>query len=304
MNLAPVLVFTYKRLEPLKQSIEALKKNVLAKESNLYIFSDGAKNDSDREQVKSVREFLKDVSGFKSITIKEAEVNKGLANSIIQGVTEVLENHNEVIVLEDDLLTTPNFLTFMNQALNKYRNSASVFSISGYSFDLGECTYENSDAYFLERGWSWGWATWKNKWSDVDWKVKDYDSFRRDKRRQRAFAKGGSDLNKMLRNQMNGLLDSWAIRWFYYQYKVKGLTLYPVRSKVYNNGFDNSATHTNGSDRRYRPLLDTEHSLEFQLPDAVAIHPYYHEKFSLKMGLRARIISKVETLILKVKNSL
>ncbi|WP_017732623.1 glycosyltransferase family protein [Nafulsella turpanensis] len=298
-NYAPILLFTYKRLDTLKKTISALQKNYLANESELFIFSDGPKSEKDQMQVNEVRAFLVNVNGFKNVKVKEAQSNKGLANSIITGVTEVLESFDKVIVLEDDLLTTPNFLNFMNKSLVQFENISLVFSISGYSFNLGKSSLDSADAYFLSRGWSWGWATWKNRWGEVDWQVKDYENFKSDKRRQKEFAQGGSDLNKMLRHQMEGKLDSWAIRWFYHQFIKGGLTLYPVHSKVYNNGFDAYATHTNGSDKRYRPFLDVEHADAFLFPDLVEKHPFYQMKFQQKMGIRARLKSKIESIVLK-----
>jgi len=297
-NLAPVLIFCYKRLDTLKQTITALQKNSLAKDTELFIFSDGAKTEADKIIIDEIRNYLKTVNGFKCTNVKESAVNKGLANSIISGVTQVIEQYGRVIVLEDDLLTTPNFLTFMNEALNRYQQIEKIFSISGYSFNLGAYSKEGFDAYFLNRGWSWGWATWKDRWNKVDWEVSDYQSFKNDKYQQRQFSKGGSDLNKMLQHQMEGKLDSWAIRWFYHQFKVQGLTLYPVYSKIYNNGFDASATHTSGSDRRYRPLLDTTYSSKFSLPKTIEINQYFQERFTKKMGIFSRIRSKIETLLL------
>ena len=211
MKTAPVLLFTYKRYESLKDPVHALQQNLLAKESDLYIFSDGCKKDEDKEQVNKVRDFIKTISGFRKIEITEQEKNKGLANSIIDGVSSVMQFSDSVIVLEDDLYTTPNFLTFMNDALATYLDKPKVFSISGYSFNLGESSADNHDAYFVSRGWSWGWATWKDRWDKIDWQVKDYESFRTDKRKRKEFAKGGTDLNIMLHRQVNGLIDSWAI---------------------------------------------------------------------------------------------
>jgi len=299
MKNAPILIFTYKRLEPLKLTIEALQSNALSAESNLYIFSDGPKDETDKNQIQNVRAYLNTISDFKSVTIKESSVNKGLANSIIDGVSEVLKFADNVIVLEDDLLTTPNFLSYMNSALQVYNDAKGVFSISGYSFNLGDDIRETNDAYFLKRGWSWGWATWRDRWLDVDWNVSDYKEFSKNAAQKKAFAEGGSDLNSMLKKQMNGQLDSWAIRWFYHQYKIKGLTLYPVKSKVYNNGFDAMATHTNGAGRRYRPLLDKEHRLTFKFPDQVNINDLYNKRFIKKMGLLSRIMSRLESFFKK-----
>lgn len=300
-NLAPVLVFTYRRLDALKETIKALQQNTLAGESELFIFSDGPKGDSDDVDVQLVREYLNDIDGFRKITIKKSPNNKGLATSIISGVSEVFETFDKVIVLEDDLLTTPNFLTFMNKALHRYENECSVFSISGYSFDLGKNDNETADVYLFCRGWSWGWATMKSKWEKVDWEVKDYHLFIKDKAMKREFARGGSDLNRMLRLQMAGCLDSWAIRWFYHQFKEQGLTVYPVESKVHNNGFDDTATHTNGSDRRYRPRLDTTHSEDFVFTSSTEVNPYYRDRFLLKLSLGARLVSRLENVILKLR---
>ncbi|WP_431216571.1 hypothetical protein ACQ86N_19425 [Puia sp. P3] len=204
-----------------------------------------------------------------------------------------------MIVLEDDILTTPNFLTFMNAALDKYEQQPRVFSVSGYAFNLGlpdDGAYPR-DTYFTTRGWSWGWATWKDRWTGIDWQVSDYAEFTKNAAERRRFAQGGSDLNLMLKRQMTGQLDSWAIRWFYHQYKVKGLTLYPILSKVYNDGFDDLATHTRGSNQRYRPLLDETGAQSFRMQDSAAITDLYQRRFQKKLGIRARILSKYQTLI-------
>lgn len=296
-QLAPVLLFAYKRLDTLKKTVTALQSNVLAKDSHLFIFSDAAKNIDDISIVNDVRNYISTISGFANVHIIESKNNKGLANSIIQGVSEVLRTYENVIVLEDDLITTPNFLSFMNLALEKYKSNQKVYSISGYSFNLGNKVNNHFDSYFINRGWSWGWATWKDRWQRVDWNVEDYNTFKADTQKRKAFGKGGSDLNKMLRHQMEGKLDSWAIRWFYHQFKVGGLTLYPKYSKVYNIGFDNLATHTNGSNKRYQPVMDTYNTSQFNFPEEINIDSYYQGKFQRKMGILSRIKSKIETLL-------
>ncbi|MFY8021544.1 MAG: sugar transferase, partial [Bacteroidia bacterium] len=236
-NLAPIILFVYNRLDLTQQTINALKKNDLSNLSELFIFSDGPKNSSDESSVKAVRAMLVNITGFKEVYIFESDVNKGLANSIILGVTNMFNSFDKVIVLEDDLYTTPNFLRFMNASLNEYESNETVYSISGYSFNLGIEKERKFDTYFLNRGWSWGWATWKNRWEKVDWEVKSYEYFRSNNKQRKKFAQGGSDLNKMLDLQMKNKLDSWAIRWFYHQFLVQGLTVYPIYSKIYNHGF-------------------------------------------------------------------
>jgi len=301
-ELAPILLFTYKRLDTLQKTIEALRANQLSKESILYIFSDGAKSENDISAIQAVRAYLKTIVGFKNIHIKESETNKGLAKSIISGVSEIMKITDQVIVMEDDLITTPNFLSFMNKALTKYETEPKVFSISGYSMNLGQENHQSNETYFLNRSWSWGWASWKDRWEKVDWDMKDYDSFKKDKVRKKEFAKGGSDLNKMLRGQMEGKLDSWAIRWLYEQHKVQGLTLYPVYSKVYNDGFDEMATHTTGSNSRFLPVLDKEFSHEITFPNSVALNVEKQAAFMKIMSVKSRIRSKIDFLLQSILN--
>ncbi len=295
-SLTPIVLFVYNRKELTEHTINALKNNKLAGDSELYIYSDGAKNQGDKLDVEKVRTYLKTISGFKTVKIFESPINKGLANSIIQGVSDILKNHNSVIVLEDDLLTTSNFLQFMNFSLNQYAQQKNIFSVSGYSFNLGVAPHEKYDGYFLNRGWSWGWATWKDRWEKVDWEVQSYEKFKKDKIARKAFSKGGSDLNKMLDAQMNLKLDSWAIRWFYHQFLINGLTLYPIFSKVNNEGFGVKATHTKGSNKRYIPVLDKTSKDLFTLPKTLENSGFYQEKFAKKMGLKSRLISKIQTL--------
>ena len=164
-KLAPIVLFVYNRLNHTKKTLEALQKNQLAKESNLFIYSDSAKTDNDKPAVKQVREFIKTIVGFKEITIIERDKNLGLAESVIDGVTKVVCEFGKVIVLEDDLVTSPKFLKFMNEALDFYQEEDNVYSITGYSHtDRDICL---SDSYFLNLTSSWSWATWSNKWKQL-----------------------------------------------------------------------------------------------------------------------------------------
>lgn len=298
MEIAPILLFSYKRVTPLQETVKALQNNFLAGDSELYIFSDGPKNEQEVESVNQIRAYLKTITGFKKVVINESEENKGLSNSIIDGVSSIINITGRVIVLEDDLLTTPNFLNYMNAGLNQYKHDKQIFSICGYSFDLGvDPNDKHTDAYFINRGWPWGWASWADRWNQVDWEMKEYQDFKKDRALQREFAKCGSDANKMLENHMNNGLDAWDICWVFNQFKLKGLSLYPKYSKVYNNGFDEFATHTKGSFNRYIPVLDTMHNRSFNFPKTITIHPFYQRRFRNKLGYIARIKSKIETLI-------
>ena len=300
MNPAPIIVFTYKRTDTLEKLIASLLTNGLASETTLYIFSDGSKNDTDVQTVNEVRDYVKTIAGFKQIEYFFADRNLGLAASIIFGVSKVFETADAAIILEDDLIVTRNFLIFMNQALQRYRSEKKAFSVSGYSFNLGNSKGTADDSYFLNRGWSWGWATWKDRWDDIDWLVSDYNEFSNNKKLKAVFNKGGTDLTSMLQKQMTGKLDSWAIRWFYAQFKVAGLTLYPVKSKILNNGFDERATHTTGSKFRYIPLLDDGTATSFTMPAVVKINSFFQKAFQKKMGVRSRIMSKADSMAIRL----
>ena len=300
MNPAPVIVFTYKRTDTLKKLIASLLTNGLASETVLYLFSDGPKNNEDVEIVNEVRDYVKTIAGFKQIKYAFSNDNLGLAVSIISGVSKVFLTADAAIILEDDLMVTPNFLIFMNQALERYQSEKNAFSVSGYSFNLGTSKIRGDDCYFLNRGWSWGWATWKDRWDNIDWVVGDYNNFSNDKKLKAMFNRGGSDLTAMLKKQMTGKLDSWAIRWFYAQFKLAGLTLYPIKSKIINNGFDERATHTTGSKGRYIPLLDDGTATSFTMPAIVEINSFFQKAFQKKMGVSSRMISKAGSVAIRL----
>ena len=145
--LAPICLFTYNRLSETIQTVEALQKNELAVESDIFIFSDGPKHEKDILLVNAVRKYIKSINGFRSITIIDSENNKGLAKSIIDGVTQIVEKYDKVIVLEDDLITSQNFLSFTNQALDFYEKNSNIFSISGYTLNLPSLSKYNKDLY-------------------------------------------------------------------------------------------------------------------------------------------------------------
>ena len=250
MNLSPIVLFTYRRIP--EETIESLLQNNLAKESELFIYSDGYKSDADKNDVLEVREYLKTIDGFKNIKIVESPYNKGLANSIIGGVTEVINKYGKVIVLEDDLIVSTDFLEYMNNALDFYKNDQRIWSISGYGPQLPCLKNYNKDLYLSPRGSSWGWATWKDRWNSVDWDVKDFDKLKYNKEMRKKFELGGDDMYRMLELQMLGKIDSWAIRWCFSQFLQNKYTVYPVKSKVVNDGFkDNKGTHNSGRSSKW-----------------------------------------------------
>ncbi|SCY89936.1 glycosyltransferase [Desulfoluna spongiiphila] len=246
MKLSPIALFVYNRPWHTQQTIEALQKNELSEQSDLFVVSDGPKNQQDQKNVMHIRKYLQTISNFKSITIIERENNWGLADSIIDGVTHIINRHGKIIVLEDDLITSPFFLTYMNNALNFYQGNKNIFSISGYNLPPDimpipkSCTEE---VYLNYRSSSWGWGTWENRWEKADWSVKDYNQFLHNKKEQKLFNRGGNDLTHMLSMHMNGTIDSWSIRWSYTHHKYNSLCIYPLISYIDNIGFDGSGIH-------------------------------------------------------------
>ncbi|TDO19028.1 glycosyltransferase family protein [Pedobacter duraquae] len=299
-DLAPILLFTYKRLDTLKAAVTALKKNELAAQSDLFIFSDAAKSDHDQPTVQKVREFLKQIDGFNKVSIYESSNNKGLARSIIEGVTKVINDYGRAIVLEDDLLTVPSFLQFTNQALSFYKDQSNVYSISGYNYDFKVRENGVYDNYFVTRGCSWGWATWADRWNKVDWNIANYSDIE-SAAFKKSFNKSGTDLTSMLLKQRDGLIDSWAIRWYYNQWKLNGLTVYPVRSLIDNQGFDDDATHTKVFNRYKTNLMDSQLT-KFNLDPVVAIDNYYQKLMQAKFSIFTRIFwGKGMTILMKLK---
>lgn len=295
-NYAPICLFTYNRFDETKKTINALKNNHLAKDSELFIYSDGPKNESDFDKIVEVRSFLKNIKGFKSIVYNESETNKGLANSIIDGVSEIIRIYKMVIVLEDDLITSPNFLNFMNQALMYYKNDTKVFSISGYTMNLKGLNRHHKDFYFGRRASSWGWGTWIDRWMSVDWEVKNYKDFISDKKATQNFNKGGSDMTRMLKSQMNGKIDSWAIRFCFQQYIDNLACVFPKVSKVQCIGFSKNATHTVAA-KKFLTYLDCSNKTDFKFNSFTKYDEKLNKAFYFKFSIRQRIIDKLKLLI-------
>lgn len=245
-NLAPVILFVYNRLDHTRQTVEALQKNELAAESTLYVFADGAKEDAtdeQREKVQDVRNYIHSITGFKEIIIVEAPMNKGLANSVIAGVTKVINDYGKVIVVEDDIVTHKYFLRFMNEMLDTFENDNRIFSIGGFNYGFNIPKTYCHDIYMVHRAESWGWATWKDRWNKADWNVSDFYEFSSNSDLINQFNRGGNDMFPMLQSQMDGRIDSWAIRWDYCLYKHNAYCIRPKMSFVNNIGFDNSGAH-------------------------------------------------------------
>lgn len=263
MMPAPVVIFVYNRPEHTKKTLEALAENSLAKETDIFIFSDAAKNEKATKNVEDTRKFIDSVPNkklFKNVQIIKAPKNKGLANSVINGVTDIIEKFEDVIVVEDDLVSSKDFLQYMNSALEYYKNKESIWSISGYNIPINIPSDYNHDVFLSYRGCSWGWATWKDRWDKVDWAVSDYDNFINNKKLRNKINRGGRDMANMLDLQMEGKIDSWAIRWCYAQSKLDMYTVYPVKSRIKNIGLDGSGTHSG---------LNTHYDVDFKKDNGI-----------------------------------
>jgi hypothetical protein len=271
-QLAPIALFVYNRPEHTRRTVEALCANALAHQSDLFVFSDAAKNETAASAVEAVRKFIRTIDGLKSVTIIERERNLGLAGSVINGVTQLSNTFGRVIVMEDDLLTTPDFLIFMNRALERYKVETKILSVSGFNFALGIPEQYPYDAFCSYRSSSWGWGTWQDRWQSVDWNVSDYDCFRTDKNQQRLFNRGGEDLTRMLGLQMEGKIDSWAIRWAYAHFRKDAVALLSTVSKVHNIGLDGSGVHCSPWSARQTELVFGSDS-EYRFPGSLELDP-------------------------------
>ena len=299
-SLAPICLFVYSRLEETIMAVESLQRNTLASESQLFIFSDGGKDEKNIDDVRAVRKYIHTITGFANKTIFESEVNKGLANSIISGVTKIVGMYGKVIVLEDDLILATNFLSYMNQALDFYEEKKRILSISGFSFEFKYPLGYKYDVALSIRAASWGWATWQDRWAQVDWDLKDYPSFRWSLKKNLMFNRGGSDLSHMLSRVVKGKLDSWATRFVYHQYKHNYFDVFPVKSKVLNNGFDNKATHTKVRCERFDTHLDMSNQCTFTFLEDMRVDKNIIKQFYKHHSFRSRLKDKITNIRWKI----
>ncbi|HVW94733.1 MAG TPA: hypothetical protein VHA56_02025 [Mucilaginibacter sp.] len=242
-SIAPIALFVYNRPEHTRRTLSYLQKNLLADESRLFIFSDAPKNSDDRPKVDQVRALINEVTGFKSVKVITRTENLGLANSVISGVTQLVNEYGKVIVFEDDLLSSPYTLEYFNKALNRYATEEKVMHIGAYMYDLTDKNLP--ETFFFRAATSWGWATWARAWvnfeDDVDVLLNQFDKQKID----RFSINGTMNFWKQLVGFKAGKNDSWAIRWYASIFLKGGLTLNPSRSLIKNIGNDGSGTHSN-----------------------------------------------------------
>lgn len=254
---APVILFAYKRPEHTKLTVEALQRNPEAAESDLWIFADGPRGEADRDETERTREYLRGICGFRNIVFTEREENYGLTRSIITGVTEVMEESGRAIVVEDDILTAPSFLHYMNRALDHFENDPDVQSITGHGMPPARFSVPKTypyDVYATPRVNVWGWGSWLDRWRDVDWRMDAAHESLKNRAERRALEQISHDSLRFIEKYCAGDITSWDIPWLYDHYRRRRLCIAPVHSYVENIGMDGSGEHC-GPSEEYRQEL-------------------------------------------------
>ncbi|EJD6477299.1 glycosyltransferase [Providencia rettgeri] len=246
-KLAPVVLFVYNRPMHTKQTIDALLQNPEASFTDLIVYSDAAKNSVHIDAVNQVRNIIKKTSGFNKITLVEREKNFGLAQNIIDGVTKINNEYGKVIVLEDDIVTSPSFLNFMNAALEKYKNSPEIWHISGWNYPL-ECNSNSPETFFWRTMNCWGWATWNDRWINFEKKPKKIIETWEKESINRFNLDGANNFFSQIEDNLNNRLNTWAIFWYATIFLHNGLCLNPLNSFVDNIGNDGSGENCGSVD--------------------------------------------------------
>lgn len=297
---APIVVFGYKRKDHIERVVEALAENKESKDSDIWFYLDGSKNESDIDQVNEVRKYIRSINKnwFHSISIICAENNQGLAKSVISGVDNVIEKYGKVIVVEDDALVSPFFLNFMNTALEYYYKDNQIFSVGGYVPNMSTIGRYDKDIVITQRSSSCAWGTWRDRWERIDWSISNYNKFRFDFIKRKMFNEWGNDRSSMLDDQMKGRISSWAIRFDYAMFSLSMMNIVPYKSLVTNIGNDGSGTHVSSSSNSMffeeLEVYDT-HSIKFEHVEVdQRIKTHYQKLFKVKrVNLLKRYISNL-----------
>lgn len=308
MKNYPIILFAYNRPWHTEQVLMALKNNQLAEQSHLIVFVDGPKDSATPEQRRNIEEVRWVVQKEKwcgSVEYHLAEHNIGCRNSIIQGITEVLQKYEAAIVLEDDIVTSPYFLNFMNKSLNYYINNKSVISISGYNFPSARINIPldyKYDVYISLRQLNWGWATWSDRWNCLNWSKDFIPDFLQDKYKVNAFNRGGDDLSKMLIDEYNGLSDAWDVQFCYFHFMQHGVSIIPCLSYTNNIGFDDSGTHTlNQNSEIFKNDLSickkNPKFLQELYEDSRIVNAFYNNFSSKKRPVWQKIINRISRML-------
>lgn len=287
LKLAPIAFFAYKRPNHTLKALSSLSKCELAQQSKLYIFCDAAKSPQDRETVQQVREVVISQQWCGKVEITYRESNLGLAKSIIEATTRLCQEYGRVIVLEDDLIVSPYFLKYMNDALNFYECEPKVMQISGHMFPF-EIEHSENDAIFLPFTTTWGWATWDRAWKALNSSIPGYQQLKKDPHLRRKFDLDGSyPYFEMLQQKIKGKVDSWGIDWYLTVFIAEGLSLFPIKSLVANIGFDGSGTNCGYTQMQEKNFLWEKQQVEYRYPSTIK-ESVYKEKIFQAILLETR----------------
>ena len=260
--LAPVVIFAYNRPAALQHLLTSLQACPESEQTTVIAFVDGPKTTEDEALAKHcVATFEASAQQFAHLEIHTSEVNRGLASTITEGVSDVMARWKAAIVLEDDLEVSPFFLQFMNEGLQGFRDRQDVWSLSGYTPSIALPDDYRHEVFLVPRAQCWGWASWADRWQSVDWHPLNSRNRLTPQERKR-FDRGGNDLHRTLEMEAAGRIESWAVRWAYSAAQQKRWTVNPVRSLVQNMGFESSVAHRGWHDQRHRtPLSDAPGAL-------------------------------------------
>lgn len=294
---APIILFAFNRLDAIKCTIESMLMNSEAADSDLFIFVDGPRKHiaDDIEKVDSVQDYVKTITGFKMVEYTFSTNNKGLGTSVIAGVTQIIRKYGKAIIVEDDLYCSKNFLAYMNQGLKLYESNKDVFSICGYTNKVKYPQGYIYDAYACVRSSSWGWGTWLDRWETVDWELKDWNKCKREAKNFNRW--GGSDCFGMLNDWHKGKNQSWAIRFCFNQYLQKKVSIFPMISKIRNDGFDGLGTNCKGWSR-FKYDFDTTCDKTFNWPKDININKNLNRSALSYHSIWSRIYSRLMNLII------
>jgi len=301
-RLAPICIFAYNRPHHLNNLLTSLSRCHLAEYSKIFIFIDGPKNQTDIFLCDETKKISNKDWPFENVSVYTKSTNLGLADSIISGVTQILEKSPSIIVLEDDLIVHPDLLLFLNAGLQIYENTAEVASIHGYNYPI---KLEENQPFFLPGADCWGWATWADRWADIEWNSELLFNELKKRSLTKSFDLNNSfQFTKMLQRQSNGEVDSWAIRWHAHNFLSGKITLYPPTTLVLNKGNDSFGTH-GGKDTRYDSDFSDPGDWKIKQEVRVSIRNLQElEKFYRRNFKKINFHLLARSVIFKIKNFL
>ncbi len=300
MKLAPIALFVYARPEHTRQTLESLAANDLAQASELIVFADGPKANATAEtlaDIKKTRELITERQWCGKVTLIASDVNKGLASSIVQGVTKVVSEYGRIIVLEDDLHIAPGFLRFMNEALEMYEHNKQVMHIAGYMFPVKA---KLPDTFFYRSMFCWGWATWASAWQHFNIDAADlYKQLEARGLPEDFNVHPSNEFYESIRANMDGRITTWAIKWLASIYLANGLCLVPGKSLVRNIGHDGTGVHCGSNDAMaVQPIADSVPVKRIAIePSKVAFKAMYAYYDRLQYNVKNRFLNKLERIL-------